>query len=52
MKVLLSFSLLIFSTALWSQSVTDALLFTQEDLSGTARYTGMAGSFGALGGDL
>jgi len=52
MKIFLSFSLLIFSTALWSQSFADALLFTQEDLSGTARYTGLAGSFGALGGDL
>lgn len=52
MKALTTFTLVVCSVTLWSQSVADALLFTQEDLSGTARYTGMAGAFGALGGDL
>ncbi len=33
------------------QSEFDALKFIQPDINGTARYTSMAGAFGALGGD-
>ena len=29
-----------------------ALLFSQDDANGTARFTSMSGAFGALGGDL
>ncbi len=29
-----------------------ALLFSQENINGTARYTAMSGAFGAIGGDL
>lgn len=35
-----------------AQSALDAYSFSQPDLKGTARYMGMAGAFGALGGDL
>ncbi|MCH5229865.1 MAG: outer membrane protein transport protein [Muribaculaceae bacterium] len=34
------------------QSALDAYSISQPDLKGTARYMGMAGAFGALGGDL
>lgn len=36
----------------FAQSATDAYNLSQPDLKGTARYMGMAGAFGALGGDL
>lgn len=52
MKIILKLALLLVGNFVHAQSVTDAFLFTQEDLNGTARYTGMAGAFGALGGDL
>ena len=35
-----------------AQSAMDAYNVSQPDLKGTARYMGMAGAFGALGGDL
>lgn len=35
-----------------AQSAIDGFRFSQPDLKGTARYMGMAGAFGALGGDL
>ena len=35
-----------------AQNLTDAVRFSTNDLSGTARYRSMAGAFGALGGDL
>ena len=52
MKVITTVILLVISNSVWSQSITDALLLAQEDITGTSRYTGMAGAFGALGGDL
>ena len=36
----------------FAQSAIDAYSLSQPDLKGTARYMGMAGAFGALGGDL
>ena len=39
-------------SALVGQGLHEAYRFTESDLSGTARYTSMAGAFGALGGDL
>ena len=43
--------------ALWwrhrfSQSQLDAFKHSQTELNGTARYLGMGGAFGALGGDI
>ncbi len=36
----------------FSQGMPDAYKYAQTDLNGTARYLGMAGAFGALGGDI
>lgn len=36
----------------FSQSQLDAYKYAQRDLNGTARYLGMGGAFGALGGDI
>lgn len=36
----------------YSQGAIDAYSLSQPDLKGTARFMGMAGAFGALGGDL
>lgn len=36
----------------FSQGQLDAYRFGQTELSGTARYVGMGGAFGALGGDI
>lgn len=36
----------------FSQSQLDAFRYSQTELSGTARYLGMGGAFGALGGDI
>lgn len=35
-----------------AQDITDAVRYSSEQLSGTARYRAMSGAFGALGGDL
>ncbi len=43
----------VFSMAfLNAQDITDALRYSQQDIIGTARFRGMSGAFGALGGDL
>jgi hypothetical protein len=40
------------SATLMAQTEFDALKLVQTDINGTARYMGMAGAFGALGGDM
>src|SRR5690606_6898002 len=35
-----------------AQSIIDALRYSTDGLHGTARFSGMSGAFGALGGDL
>lgn len=40
------------SCAVYGQSAIDGYRFSQPDMKGTARFMGMAGAFGALGGDL
>lgn len=35
-----------------AQDITDALRYSQQNILGTARFRGMSGAFGALGGDL
>ena len=35
-----------------AQSINDAITYNLSDLSGSARFTAMAGAFGASGGDL
>jgi hypothetical protein len=37
---------------IYAQDLTDVVRFSREDLMGTARFTGMAGAFSSLGGDL
>ncbi|MFV9482977.1 OmpP1/FadL family transporter [Christiangramia sp. ASW11-125] len=50
-KIFLIF-LLAFAGNLWSQSIDDAYRYSRSELNGTARYIGMSGAFGALGGDI
>lgn len=38
--------------AVFAQGELDAYKYSQTDLNGTARYLGMGGAFGALGGDI
>ena len=35
-----------------AQNYKDALRYSTEDLTGTARFKGMSGAFGAIGGDF
>ncbi|WP_299313887.1 outer membrane protein transport protein [uncultured Aquimarina sp.] len=35
-----------------AQDISDALRYSQQDILGTARFRGMSGAFGALGGDM
>ena len=35
-----------------AQEISDALLYSQDNINGTARFRAMSGAFGALGGDL
>lgn len=51
-KILSLFLLMIGAGTLTAQDITDALRYSQEELSGTARFTAMSGAFGALGGDI
>ena len=44
--------LLLVCVAASSQNINDALRYSIDDLQGTARFQGMSGAFGALGGDL
>lgn len=53
MKKILALLIISLSTmSTQSQSVADALLFSKENLTGTARFNAMSGAFGALGGDF
>lgn len=38
--------------ASYSQEVSDAMRYAQDNLTGTARFRAMSGAFGAVGGDL
>jgi hypothetical protein len=50
--ILTSILALISATTIFAQSEYDALRYSQSDITGSARYVGMAGAFGALGGDM
>src|SRR5680860_538441 len=43
---------LVVTTFSQDQDITDAVRYSSDQLSGTARYRAMSGAFGALGGDL
>ena len=48
-----SIFILLFACAIASaQNSTDVLRYSQDNLQGSARFQGMAGAFGAVGGDL
>lgn len=42
----------LFATTASSQTIYDAAKFVDQDLNGTARFVGMGGAMGALGGDI
>lgn len=39
-------------STVYSQEIQDAVRYSQDNISGTARFRAMSGAFGALGGDL
>jgi len=50
-RIISTFALIIATSTLLAQTEFDVLRFLQPEIRGTARYTAMAGAFGALGGD-
>ncbi|MFT3753861.1 MAG: hypothetical protein QM800_13615 [Paludibacter sp.] len=50
-KKIITLALLASCTLIMAQTEFNALKSVQTDINGTARYLGMAGAFGALGGD-
>jgi hypothetical protein len=51
-KLLLLFVGILSTGIIYAQDVTDAVRYTQDEIQGTARYRGLSGAFGALGGDM
>ena len=51
-KIYLLSAAVVLTQISYAQNETDALRYSNVGFVGTARYMGMAGSFGALGGDL
>jgi len=52
MKTSIQLILILLTSQMYAQSIEDALRFSTSELNGTARYIGMSGAFGALGGDI
>lgn len=52
MKTNLTFIALLVCAITSAQNIADVLRYSSENIQGTARYQGMSGAFGALGGDL
>ncbi|TMM59535.1 aromatic hydrocarbon degradation protein [Maribacter algarum] len=52
MKRNLTFIILLVCSLASAQNISDVLRYSSENIQGTARYQGMGGAFGALGGDL
>jgi len=52
MKRHLTFIVLLLCSIVSAQNISDVLRYSSENIQGTARYQGMGGAFGALGGDL
>ena len=50
-KIIVAVAAILSCSNIIAQTEYDALKYTQNDITGTARYMGMAGAFGALGGD-
>ena len=51
-KIFLLFITGLTACASYSQEVSDAMRYSQDNLTGTARFRAMSGTFGAVGGDL
>ncbi len=51
-KTLITLSLLFSTNFLNAQTDVDAMRYSGESITGTARFTAMSGAFGALGGDF
>lgn len=51
-KLVLLFIASIVVTTINAQSLTDAVRYGQQNITGTARYNAMGGAFGAVGGDI
>lgn len=51
-KIFLSFAIGLFTFTGQSQNIKEILLYSQENMNGTARFRAMSGAFGALGGDF
>ncbi len=51
-KSILLFIGILSMTNIFAQDIQDALLYSQDEIKGTARFRAMSGAFGALGGDL
>ncbi|MGL5317210.1 MAG: OmpP1/FadL family transporter [Bacteroidales bacterium] len=51
-NILLTTLLLASTSAVFAQGEADAIRMSQKELTGSARAMGMAGAFGALGGDM
>lgn len=51
-KTLIGACLLLGASSIGAQSIYDAANIVQKDLNGTARFVGMGGAMGALGGDI
>lgn len=52
MKNHITFIMALVCTIASAQNINDVLRYSTENLQGTARFQGMGGAFGALGGDL
>lgn len=52
MKRKLTFIMVLACAALSAQNINEVLQYSTENLQGSARFQGMGGAFGALGGDL
>ncbi|MDD4970026.1 MAG: outer membrane protein transport protein [Paludibacter sp.] len=50
-KIIIALTVILNCLLIEAQTEFDALKLSQTDITGTARYMGMAGAFGALGGD-
>lgn len=50
-RIILFACVLTIAVSISAQGMTDALLYGNTDINGTARYMSMSGAFGALGGD-
>lgn len=51
-KIFLSFAIGLCAFTSQSQNINEVLLYSQENMNGTARFRAMSGAFGALGGDF